>query len=195
MTLTHALRGRDRFGPRRLLDRLTSRVTMYRLVTIALGVTAAAAVVLGAAGALPFAPADLLASLTVAVAATVVSGRVIALILRSRPHFESSVITGLILFFLFWPSTKPADLAVVALAGALATLSKYLIAWRGRHILNPAATGATLVALLLFPSAVWWVASAALLPFVAVGAFLVLYRTRRLSMAVVFVSVSAGSPG
>lgn len=183
---------RGMLGTRRLLDRVTGRVTMYRLVTILLSAIAVAAIPLALVGALPWTPTDLLASLAVAVAATVVSGRVAALILRSRPHLESSVITGLIIFFLFWPSSEPADLGVIALAGALATASKYLIAWRGRHILNPAAAGAALVALLLLPSAVWWVASAALLPFVLVGAFLVLYRTRRLAMGAVFVVVSAG---
>ncbi|MBC7723860.1 MAG: oxidoreductase [Burkholderiaceae bacterium] len=177
------------------LDTATGRVTMYRLVTILLSVTAVASIVLSLFGQLPFSPTDLLASVAIAIASTVVSSRILALVLRSRPHTESAVITGLILFFLFWPSTSAADLTVVALAGALATASKYLIAVRGRHILNPAAAGATLVAVLQFPSAVWWVASAALLPFTLVGAFLVLYRTRRMSMGLVFVAVSAAILG
>ena len=192
MTKTRSPIDRGVLGTRKLLDRLTGRVTMYRLVTLLLSVVAGAAILLSAVDALPWAPVDLIASLAVGIAATVVSGRIAALILRSRPHLESSVITGLLIFFLFWPSSEPAELGVIALAGALATASKYLIAWRGRHILNPTAAGSTLVALLLLPSAVWWVASAALLPFVLVGAFLVLYRTRRLAMGTAFVAVSAG---
>lgn len=172
------------------LDRVTGRVTMYRLVALLLVVTAPAAIVLSLLGQLPFPPLELAASVLVAVGSTTIAGRLFALAFRTREHVESSLISGLLLFFLFWPSLLPADLITLALAGLLASASKYLIAWRGRHILNPAAAGAALVAVLGLGSATWWVASGALLPFVAVGAFLVLYRTRRMPMAVVFVAVS-----
>ena len=175
---------------RQWLDRTTGRVTMYRLVTLSLAVLAAVAVVLGAAGLLPFAPLDLFVSAGVAVASTLVANRVLAMVFRTRPHTESSIITGLLLFFLFWPSLLPGDLAVLALAGAAASASKYLVAWRGRHILNPAAAGATVIAVAQLNGAVWWVASAVLLPVVLLGALLVLYRTRRLPMGIVFVAVS-----
>ncbi|MEY2847582.1 MAG: hypothetical protein RI885_247 [Actinomycetota bacterium] len=176
---------------RQVLDRVTGRVTMYRLVTLSLLVIAVAALLLSALGQLPYTAPEVAASLAVAVVSTVVVGRLFALVFRSRPHTESSVITALLLFLLFWPSLEPVDLGVLALAGALATASKYLIAWRGRHILNPAAAGATLVALLGFDSAVWWVATGALLPLVVVGAFLVLYRTRRLPLGLVFIVVAS----
>lgn len=181
------------------LDNFTGRVTMYRLVTLALSIVAAASVGFSlfqlttdppANPPLPFTPTELLANLAVALGATILSSRMFALLLRTRPHTESSIITGLILFFLFWPSLDPRDLTTLALAGVLATASKYFIAWRGRHILNPAAAGATLVALLQFGGSVWWVATGALLPFVLIGAFLILYRTGRLAMGAVFALVA-----
>lgn len=173
------------------LDRVTGRVTMYRLVTLSLLVITVAALALSALGLLPYEPLEILASLGAALAGTVISNRVFALLFRMRPHTESSVITGLLLFLLFWPSLDPVDLGVVALAGVLATASKYLLAWRGRHLFNPAAAGATLVAVVGFDGAVWWVATGALLPLVAVGAFLVLYRTRRLPMGLLFIVVAS----
>lgn len=173
------------------LDRLTGRVTMYRLVTVLLGVTALGALGLSAAGLLAYDPLELLASAAVALASTLVANRVFSLVFRTVPHTESSVITGLLLFFLFLPSSEPYYLGVLALAGLLASASKYLIALRGRHILNPAAAGATLIAVLQLPSAGWWVATGLLLPFTLVGALLVLHRTRRLAMGAVFVAVSA----
>lgn len=173
------------------LDRVTGRVTMYRLVTLLLGITGLAALVLSLTGELFYTPLELIASAGVALASTVVANRVFALVFRTMPHLESSIITGLILFFLFLPSLEPAELGTLALTGVLATASKYLIAVRGRHVLNPAAAGATLIAVLQLPSAGWWVATGALLPVTLVGAFLVLYRTRRLSMGLVFVAVSA----
>lgn len=176
---------------RRALDRVTGRVTMYRLVTVLLTVLAVAAVLLSLVGQVSFAPEALLASAGAALFGTVGSNAVVALALRTRPHTESSVITGLLIFFLLFPSADAADLWRIALAGALATLSKYLIAWRGRHILNPAAAGVALIAILQLDGAVWWVATGALLPLVAIGALLVLYRTRRLPMAAIFIVVSA----
>ncbi|GAB3134904.1 FAD-dependent oxidoreductase [Marisediminicola antarctica] len=173
------------------LDRVTGRVTMYRLVTLLLGITGIAALVLSLVGELFYTPLELIASAAVALASTVVANRVFALVFRTMPHLESSIITGLLLFFLFLPSLEPAELGTLAIAGVLATASKYLIAVRGRHILNPAAAGATLVAVLQLPSAGWWVATSSLLPVTLIGAFLVLYRTRRLTMGIVFVAVSA----
>jgi len=175
---------------RQWLDRVTGRVTMYRLVTLVLAVIAAVALVLSAVGQLPHDPLAILASAGVAIGSTVVTSGLIALITRTRPHAESSVITGLLLFFLFWPSLIPTDLGTLALAGALATVSKYLLAWRGRHIFNPAAVGAVLVAVFGLGAASWWVATPLLLPFCLVGGLLVLYRTRRIAMALLFVAVA-----
>ena len=181
------------------LDNLTGRVTMYRLVIILLSVVVITALALSIFQVLPnppdnpplpFGPTELLANLGVALVATLLSNRVFALILRSRPHTESSIITALILFLLFWPSLAPGDIGTLAAACVLATASKYLIAWRGRHILNPAAAGATLVALLQLNGSVWWVATGALLPVTLIGAFLILYRTGRLAMGVTFALIA-----
>ncbi len=173
------------------LDRLTGRVTMYRLVTLTLAVLALAAIGFSLLGLLAYGPVELMANLATALAATLVSSRIFALAFRTRPHTESSIITALILFFLFWPTLEPVDLGTLALACLLATASKYLLVWRGRHIVNPAAAGATLVAVLQLNGSVWWVATGVLLPFALVGAFLILYRTARLPMGLVFIAVAA----
>ena len=191
--MSEAIAVRTPFSPRRALDRATGRVTMYRLVTLLLAITAVAAILLSLIGSVAFPPEALIASLAAALLGTVGANVVVSLALRTRPHTESSIITGLLVFFLMYPSAAPADLGTTALAGALATLTKYVLAWRGRHIFNPAAAGVALVAVLQLGSAVWWVATGALLPFVAAGAFLVLYRTRRMPMALVFVIVAVGA--
>jgi ferredoxin-NADP reductase len=176
---------------RRWLDRITGKVTMYRLVLLGLLAVAALAIVLSLLGQLAFPVTDLLASAVVAVGSTVASSWVFALVFRSRPHPESALITGLILFFLFFPTSAVADLSSIALAGAVASASKYLLAIRGRHIFNPAAIGAFVVSLLGLNFAVWWVATGALLPLTAIGAFLVLYRSRRLPVGAAFVALAA----
>ncbi|MEO8529322.1 MAG: hypothetical protein ABI435_09595, partial [Pseudolysinimonas sp.] len=106
-----------------------------------------------------------------------------------------------ILFFLLAPPhlDEPLRLVPLAVAGAIAVASKYLLAIRGRHIVNPAAFG-TLAAVVLgtlipawFPIT-WWVGTDWMLPFVVVGGALILFRTRRLPMGVVFV-VAATAAG
>jgi ferredoxin-NADP reductase len=176
---------------RRLLDRLTGKVTMYRMVLVWLIVTTFAALLLSVTGNLAFPAENLLATGAVAVGVTVATSWLFALLFRVKPHPESSLITGFLLFFLFYPSTAMDDLLSVALAATIASASKYLLAIRGRHIFNPAAIGAVVVSLLGLNFAVWWVATGLLLPFVAVGAFLVLYRSRRLPLGLLFIVIAA----
>ena len=150
---------------------------MYRLVTIALGGVLLAALALSVLGPVQQDPVAVAVSAAVAVGVSVLAGRACGALWRTRVHTESAVITGLILALLFWPETTPAGLGVVALAAALAALSKFVVAVRARHVLNPAAAGA-LAAGLLAPlfggfGATWWVATPALLPVVAVAALAV----------------------
>lgn len=187
---------------RDLLDRQLGRVTMYRLVTIVLGVLAAIYMFFSLTGVIDGVPVkhELLA-LAVLMVVSYGSNRVFALIWRIRPHSESSVITALLLFFLFVPMlfTDSASYAWLAAAAALANLSKYVLAWRGRHMLNPAAAGAFLVYIAqqvfgrdLGTFAGWQAAATdKMLPFVVLGAFLVLWRTRRLDVGLLFIVLAA----
>lgn len=180
-------------------DALLGRVTMYRLVTLVLAALVVVMLAFTAAGVFtdPFTVPGQLITLAVLLVASVASNLLLALPFRVRPHTESAVITALLLFMLFWPTTVAADLAWLAAAAALANASKYVIAWRGRHVLNPTAAGVFLVVVVQEVAgreapinATWWIASEQLLPFVAVGAVLVLWRTRRLDVGVLFVVVA-----
>jgi ferredoxin-NADP reductase len=175
------------------IDRRLGAVPMYRLVGMTLGALALVALVLTLTGALPFTAPELLASAAVAIVATVAASLLTGMVFRAKVHVESSAITGLLLLFLFQPSLDPTRLGALALAGAVAGASKFLLAVRGRHVFNPAALGAAVVALTQLDFALWWPGSAVMLPFVAVGALLVLYRTQRLVVGAVFVAVAVAS--
>lgn len=185
-----------------MLDRWLGRFTMYRLVSLTLGVIALVAVALTAAGRLGdgvFGVGAMLLSLLVFVVASLGSNALIGRWVGAHPHLESSLITALLLWFLYWPSSEPSTLAWFAGAAVLANASKYVLAVRRRHLFNPAATGVVLLELLRWPthlesipSTSWWVASDVLLPVVVVGALLVLYRTRRLAVGLVFAVIAAG---
>lgn len=173
------------------LDRVTGRVTMYRLVLILLGVIAVVALALSAAGQLAYTVPQLVATLIVALGVSTASSWLFARLFRARAHLESSVITGLLLFFVLVPSSETGSLLILALAAALASLSKFVLAFRGRHIFNPAAIGAVLVTATGLGFSGWWVATLVLLPVVAIAAFIVLYRTRRLGLGLVFIVLAA----
>jgi ferredoxin-NADP reductase len=172
------------------LDERLGRVTMYRLLTLGLSALAVVALVLSATGALFIEPGALLVSAVVAVAASVASAWLVALAFRTRAHTESAVITGLILLFLFWPTLEARYLGTLALAALLANLSKYLLAWRGRHLLNPAAAGAFVVGLTGRDATTWWVADRWLLVPVLLLTVVVVLRTRRYALVGTFVAVA-----
>lgn len=188
---------------------LVGRVSMYRLVTLTLAAIAAVYLILTATGVIAgLSTVGNLVALVVLLVASVASNRLLGLLWRVRPHDESAVITALLLFFLFAPLPEAAagtgsgvgvvNLLWLAAAAVLGNASKYVLAWRGRHVLNPAAAGAVLVVIAQWAvqrdapvNALWQTAATeALLPFVAVGALLVLWRTHRLGIGVVVVVVA-----
>lgn len=187
---------------RDLLDRQLGRVSMYRLVTLVLAVLAVVSIAYTAIGGLGeglFTVGGQLVTLAVLLVIVTATSWAIGRALGAPAHVESSVITALLLYFLFIPQSGGSELGWIAVAGVLAGVSKYALAWRGRHVFNPAAAGAfgtylvqRLTGQEVWFGASWWVASADLLPWVAVGAFLVLWRTRRVGLGVGFV-VLAGA--
>ncbi|MBX3195516.1 MAG: FAD-dependent oxidoreductase [Schumannella sp.] len=176
------------------LDRILGRVTMYGLVVISLGILQLVALVVSAFGTFGFGPLELVASSLVLVAASYLANRLAGLIVRIQPQTTSAIITGQLLSFIFWPTLDPAGLGILAVAAVVATATKYLIAVRGRHLLNPAAAGAFLTALIPWPVAstfvVWWPGTTILLPFVTIAALAILFRTRKLWLGLVFVLVA-----
>ena len=163
-------------APGLLLDRLTGRVTMYRLVALVLLTIAVVAIVESALGVLHFPPLGLIAALVVAVAVGYGTNRLFGGVRRLHPHAESGIITGLLGFFLFLPLLTAQALGALALAIAVANLSKYLLVIRGRHVVNPVAIGAVVVLLTRLSGATWWVATPGLLPAVLIGGVLVVRR-------------------
>ena len=178
------------------LDRLLGRITMYLLVIGILAVIALVALVLAFLDVLSIDPLALLASAAVLVAVTAGANYLLAAIFRTHHHASSGMITALLLLFVLQPTLDLVGLLGLAIAAAVAAASKYVIAWRGRHLANPAAVGALVVGItgLAFPS--WWVGTGPLLPLVAVGALLILWRTRHLGMGLLYVArrASPSSP-
>lgn len=168
-------------------DTLIGRVTMYNLMVIVLGLIALVAVIESALGQIFYTPLEMVLSLAVAIVVTAMASWIFALAFRTRAHLQSSVITGLLIFFVFIPTADPTGLLLLALTAVVAAASKFLLAIRGRHVLNPVAAAAVIMSVTALNPSGWWVATPVLLPVVLVGAFLVLYRTGRLALGGTFV--------
>lgn len=159
------------------------RVSMYRLVLAALWFVLLLAVVLALTGALAYPALGIVAVLAVATAATVVGTSLGALATRSRPQLVSSFVTGAILTLVLFPGVEGRILLAAMVAGGAAGLSKYLVAWRGAHVLNPAVVGIVVVTLSGLGAGAWWVGTAALAPAVVLLGGLVVWRSGRIGFA------------
>lgn len=171
-------------------------LSLPRVVITALGVLVVVAFIASAFGGLDqsiFTPLGMLATLVVLVATSLVASWLLGLVFSSRPSSESAAITGLILWFLYWPSLELATLLWFAAIAVLAQASKYVIAWRGRHVVNPVAAGVLLSVAISgvfrlesLPFASWWVASEAMFWPVLLASVLVLYRAGRFMISWVY---------
>ncbi|MET0780096.1 MAG: flavodoxin reductase, partial [Microbacterium sp.] len=167
------------------------RVSMYRLALLSLAGLALVAFVVSFFQLVAPTPLELIATLAVlsAVCGGVDAAAQAALKLPWR--IESSLITAHILLFVLRPTLDLAGLGGIALAGAVASLSKYVLAWRGRHIFNPAAVGATVLTLvsIAIPSlgaSAWWVGTPVLAAPVIVLGLALLVRTEKVRVIAVF---------
>lgn len=178
---------------------LLGALSMYRLVLFALVALAVIALVLSALGVIVSpTPVELIVSLLVLAVVISLVDAAAQRILRLPWRVESSLVTALILLFVLRPGAELPAIIGLALAGVVASLSKYLIAWRGRHILNPAAFGAAFVSILgsfgelpwLGTSSSWWVGTPSLtIPVLLLG-LAVLWRTEKVRVVLLFLVVA-----
>nr|WP_051606626.1 FAD-dependent oxidoreductase [Microbacterium sp. CH12i] len=177
-------------------------MSMYRLVLFSLAALGLIALAMSALGVIVSpTPLELLASFVVLAVVISAMDAGVQRLLHLPWRVESSLVTALILLFVMRPALDPAGLFGLALAGALASVSKYIIAWRGRHILNPAAFGAAVVSIVgsfgafewLGTSASWWVGTGVLAIPVAVLGLAVLWRTEKVRVVLVFLLIAVGT--
>lgn len=174
---------------------VVGQFSMYRLVLWGLLALAAIAGILSLLGAISPSLWQLLASLATLAAACALTDLVAHRILARAWRWEASLITALILLFVLRPTLEPLALLGVAIAGILASASKYLLAWQGRHIFNPAAVGAAALTILSIwwpdlGASAWWVGTPALALPVAVFGLIVLIRTEKVRVVTVFLVVA-----
>jgi ferredoxin-NADP reductase len=172
------------------IDSVLNRITQYRLVLYGLIVIVAAAFILSATGTLSYSLLALTQSLAVLLASGLVFHYLLRALFKSATSVESWIITALILFLILRPAENVSGLATLSLGMAIATASKYVLAFANRHIFNPAAIALVTLGLLGSGDVFWWVATDTLLPVVALVGFLIVRKVRRIEMVLIFSGVA-----
>lgn len=178
------------------LDDLLGRVTMYRLTLYYLAALVVAAIVLASAGVLAMEPLVIGIYTLTGLAVCWLTGLVFAKVYKVPLNAESGHISALILALIFSPMGLGNRGAIGAFIFACvwAGAAKFAVAWRGKHIFNPAAFGAALTALLLNESASWWAAgNLPLLPVVAIGGLLVARKLKRFDLVLAYLAAAAAA--
>lgn len=171
-------------------DALLNRFTMYRLVVYVLAILSGLSIVFAFMGRIPTSPTELVISAGILVGVAYVTDRVLGKFLNVPTNMESALITGLILFLILQPATNISTGLALALAAAAGIASKFLLAWQGKHIFNPAALGAAVVSLSGLAATTWWVGNSAFWPFTLVLGLVVVRKIRRVPLFVTFAVVT-----
>ncbi len=145
--------------PFHLIQSRVDSVGMYRMVSGTLGVLAGLSIFFGFIGLIPYSGLSQVFSLTLALFTALLVNVIFSFVLKIPANHESAVITALILFFLALPEENIFNTWPLMAAVAIGVASKYIIAYKKQHFLNPAALGAAALSVTGVYSFSWWVAN------------------------------------
>ncbi len=160
---------------------------MYRVVLYILIAIIGIAIILATFGQLSYSPAAIIFSTLFILVLSWATNIVFSRVFNAPTNPESTYITALILTLILPPVKVPTDMIFLGWASVLAIASKYIFALNKKHIFNPAAIAVVLTAFGFGGSANWWIGTASLAPFVAIGGYLIVRKIQREDMAFDFI--------
>ena len=165
-----------------LIEKILDRYTMYQVLLAVLVSYMLIAVGFSVAGFIFYSVTDIVLSVLVLLASSLGTHYALVVMTKAPANVFSSIITALILFLIFTPTSDPAGLGMLALIGVVSVLGKYIVRYRNVHLVNPVALTAALFAVAGLAYASWWVGSVYLNLFVLIGGILVTLKIRRVPM-------------
>lgn len=174
----------------RKIDSFLNGLTMYRLLICGLTLLAGLSLLLSLLGTLTLPFVGLAVSLVLLIGSCYAVNTIMARIWRIPANNESWYITALILFFILPQATTLLRGVSIFLAGSVAMLSKYIVAYSGKHIFNPAAFAAVTLGFAGLLNATWWVGNSLLWPFTLLLGLLIARKIRRFPLVMSFAVVS-----
>lgn len=173
-----------------VVDDFLNKTTMYRVVLYVLIALISVAFILSFFGVLSYSPLSIATSAVLFLLGCWITNKIFAFIFEAPSNPESSLITALILTLIISPIQSIHGIVFISWAAILAIASKYILAINKKHIFNPAAIAVVLTAFGINQSASWWVGTAAMLPAVLIGGFLIVRKIRRFDLVFYFFLIS-----
>ncbi len=177
----------------KFIDNWLNKITMYRLILYYLIGLWLVAIVFSALGIMPYRVSALLFSAFFITVVCWVVNKVFAIVYKAPMNMESLYITAFILVLIITPNQPTNYLQYLSLAGwaaVWAMASKFIFAYRNKHIFNPAAIAVVITSFALNQSATWWVGTAPMAFFVIIGGILIVRKIRRTDLLLSFFGVS-----
>lgn len=171
----------------KFIRNLTNRLTMYAVAGLALSIIWLAAFVFSLTGFISVNPSSLLLATAILTVVGAATGALAAWLAGTKQHILSPLISAFILVLTFTPRSGLDGIIIPLSLSLIMTVSKYLIAYRGRHIFNPAATTMVIATYVGIAAPSWWVATPPLFPFIVVAGFIVLVKVRKIEMATIYI--------
>jgi ferredoxin-NADP reductase/Na+-translocating ferredoxin:NAD+ oxidoreductase RnfD subunit len=185
----------------KILNYLSNKIDstgMYRTVTVSLIFLVVTSHVFGLFKIIPYTFFEQLISVATALSVAIFLSYLIGRTFKIPVNIESAVITALIIFFLVLPAqiTSLSDTWIIVFVTTIAIISKFLIAIRKQHILNPAAAGAVGLTVIytLFPSlghfeSSWWIGSVQMFVPLLIAGVVVVLKIKKRTPVLAFLSV------
>jgi len=172
------------------LEKILDRYTMYQVLTTVLGVYVLYGLLLSLIGLIIYPFSGLLLSLGVVLSAVLITHYVLAALTKAPANVWSSVITALILFLIFTPTSTLSGLAILATVSVASIALKYVVRYRNVHLFNPVALAAVVAGLFGLAYASWWVGTLWFAPILIIGGIMVVLKIRRMPMVLVGILAS-----
>jgi ferredoxin-NADP reductase len=171
------------------VDKFLDNLTTYRLVLYLLLIYLAGGLILDITGQYTFGFFHIVFSCLFLLIVCRISNLALSKWLKIPHNHESDLITALILSLIMTPAATAHGYLVLAVAGVLSQVSKYVLTYRGRHVFNPAAFGAYIPSVVLGSYASWWIGSRSMAPVLLIGGLLILRKMKRFQMAGLFLFI------
>ncbi len=169
----------------KFIDDFLNSITMYRLVLYYLALLIGVAAVLATFHLLPFSPLALLFSTGFLLIVCAIGNWIFAWAFDAPTNIESIYISALILALILSPIKSYHDLPIFFWAAGWTVASKFMFAIKRKHLFNPVAVAAVIIAFTTEGSATWWIGTAVMLPFVLSG-LVIVRKVRRFDLAFYF---------
>lgn len=177
---------------------MINSVTMYKVVIYGLIIIGLHGFLLSFLGVIAYTPVSLVSSLLVIGATTLLAHTIFEFAYKAPANFDSSLISGLLVFLVVAPPESLTDVGWLMLATGTVIASKYVLAFKNRHIFNPVAIGLVIVGLFQFTGVTWWVSSKYFFPVMLIVGLFVLRKVKRFTLffaylvtSIIVVSLSA----